>query len=113
MNESNDISPWFHWIERSIILSPEIDYDKRCDQAIAKFNLTVIHKSYLFVDEKQFFCLWWMKNRCKMKRYRLYEDLAEALKMKSHSGPYYLIHTRVGTRFYKENTQCIRKFLES
>lgn len=107
---------WDEWIARQES-DPEKNlikgtYDILLELCVSSYDLSNRSRKAHFKDQRQFFILWWFKNKKNMKHYNSTVKLGEALKC-DHSTIIHYLHRRKPTILYYENTRCISDFLNS
>lgn len=117
MNQTlaDDITPWEHWIiqeqkNHSVLSS---NYDKLCSLVVYQYKLSSLSREMDHQDRITFFLRWWFKNKRFMKKYATYEAAGHLIGRRDHASVYHHVHKRKVSYMYKENTECIKDFLES
>lgn len=87
-------------------------FDKIAELAVSSYNLDEKTRYIEHMDQVNFFILWWQKNKGKFNTYFTASAIGRLLK-KDHATVLHHCRHRKPSINYKENTSCIKDFLES
>lgn len=117
LKRKSDMTEWEVWIVNNCdSLDPIIDhtpYDALLELAVSSYDLRSKSRKMDLKDQMQYLCLWWSRNKHAMKKYTTLEKVGELLGGKDHATVLHHINKRKPSRNYKQNTECIKDFLES
>ena len=106
-------SPWDSFIERSLIDDRTMSsYDLLIELAVSTYHLGRRSREMGLKDRCQFLFKYWHKHQSKMKYYTSLEKIGKLCGL-DHSSVHHSIYDRKPTINYKENTACLKDFLES
>jgi hypothetical protein len=101
---------WHHWIKEH---HPEAyeNYDYLLELAINAYSLKKKCQKMGHIDRAHYIIMWWYKNKHKFKTYNTTIKLGIALEIHYSTVIYYYKRRKI-SRIYKEETKCIKDFIE-
>ena len=102
---------WDYWIKKNTT-DKDINYDRLLELAVSSYDLTKKTRKMGHKDRVQFLIKWWLNHKQKFVKYDSLTKIGILLNI-DHATVIHHCKHRKASRLYKEETKCIKDFIES